>query len=230
MKFNSTIKTILVALTVTIGLSACSKKFESQPINLSGLNIIQASPTTEKLDVYVENTKGTPANFSFGNKTDYLNAYSGTRRFSVTMQGETTALKSETFTLEPQAGYSLFVIDKLETIGFLYLKDDLTKPQADKAKVRFVNLSPDGGSFDLLIAGKTESLASNKGFRAYSDFIAIDAADKVTFNVKNSLTGNVDASVVDFKVEAGQIYTIWVKGLKTNTDETKLGVEIYTHK
>lgn len=230
MKFNSTIKTILVALTLTIGLSACSKKYDNTPIYLSGLSIIHASPTTEKLDVYVGNTKGTPANFSFGNKTVYLNAYSGTSQLNVTKQGETTPLKSETFTLEPQMGYSLFVIDKLESIAFLYLKDDLIRPQTTKAKVRFVNLSPDAGALDLLIVGKTGNVAADKGFRAYSDFITIDAGDKVTFNVKNSLTGNVEASIVDFKVESEKVYTIWVKGLKANTDETRLGVEIFEHK
>lgn len=218
-------------MAVTIGLSSCSKKYDNPPVYLSALSIIHASPTTENLDLYVDNTKGTPLAFAFGEKIDYLNAYPGQRQFTVTKEGELTALKSELFTLKPQVFYSLFIVNKLESVELLTLEDDFTKPEEGKAKVRFVNLSPDAGAMDLAIVGKEGKLVVNKAFREHSAFENVDAAEKVTFNVINSVTGNIDASLVDFKVEAGKIYTIWVKGLKASTaDETKLGVNAFMHK
>lgn len=231
MKLTNTIKTVLVAMAVTIGLSSCSKKSDNQPVYLSALSIINASPTTQNLDFYVDNTKGTPTAFAFGEKTDYLNAYPGQRQLTVTKEGELTALKSESFILKQQVFYSLFIVNKLESVEILTLEDDLTKPDVGKAKIRFVNLSPDGGSMDLAIAGKEDKLVVDKAFRGYSPFQNIDAADKVTFNVINSVTGNIEASLVDLQVEVGKFYTVWVKGLKdSTTDETKFGVSVFKHK
>ncbi|MBC7565410.1 MAG: DUF4397 domain-containing protein [Pedobacter sp.] len=112
----------------------------------------------------------------------------------------------------------------------MFLEDDLAKPANGKAKVRFVNLSPDAPALNLSITGKETDLVTNKLFKEYSTFTEMDAAEKVTFNVKNKDTGALETSIADVKVDAGGIYTIWVKGLKSDTDSTKLGVAIFQHK
>ena len=58
----------------------------------------------------------------------------------------------------------------------------------------------------------------------------VDAAESVTFNIKDKATGDVLATVADVKVEDGKIYTLYAKGLKANTDNTKFGAAIFTHK
>lgn len=223
-------KAILAAVMLSLGLLSCSKNRDYEPVDISGLSIIHASPTTQKLNVYVDNNLATFNEFSFGSKVDYLNAYSGSRKFDVAKAGTNTSLKTEQLTLEPQVGYSLFVVDKLENIQFLLLKDDLTKPAADKARIRFVNLSPDGGALSLAINGQATDLFTNKAFKEYSTFETINAADKVTFNIKNATTSAIEASLVDTKIESGKIYTIYAKGLKATTDDTKFGAAIFTHK
>lgn len=226
----SNYKVIIAAFALAIGFASCSKT-KSTPIQISGLSIIHASPTTEKLDVYIDNTRATATDFAFGTKMDYLNAYSGNRRVDVAKQGTSVSLKSEVITLDPQLGYSLFVIDKLENVKFLLLKDDLTAPATGKAKVRFVNLSPDSDPLDLAVVGKTDPIATNKAFKDFSTFEVIDAADKVTFNVKNKTTGAILATLTDVKIETGKIYTVYAKGLKASTDApTLFGAAIFTHK
>ena len=229
MKNFTFTKTLLSVLLVALFFSSCSTKSESTPIYISGVSLIQASPTTEKLDVYIADTKASKADFSFGEKMDYLNAYSGDRTFRVTKKGSADVISSAQLKLEPALGYSVFVVDKLATAQFLFLKDELVVPAAGKAKIRFVNLSPDGGSLSLGIAGKTTDVSTAKAFKEYSNFETIDAADKVAFNIKNS-TGVVETALVDVKIESGMIYTIWVKGLKSATDDTKFGAAIFTHK
>jgi len=222
---------IIVAFIFSILLTSCAKKDAPPLIDVSGLSIINASPSVEKLDVYVDNTKVTSSNtdFTFGAKIDYLTAYSGSRRMTITRKDSSLPLKSELFILEPQFGYSLFIIDRLPDIKFMLLPDNLTKPVKGKASVRFANLSPDSEPLTLSIAGNP-ALITNISFKDYSNAIMVDTGDKVTFQVREHRTGELVLTLPDIKIEDEKIYTIYVKGLKAATDETKLGVAIYTHK
>jgi hypothetical protein len=233
--FKNISKAFIVLAVLSVTLAACSKNDDIvTPPDISGVSVIHASPTAEKLDFYVgnisANAKGNNSDFAYTDKIDYLNLYSGTRKLLITKKGVGTSLLAEDFTLEPQKGYSLFVYDKLETVKFLMIKDELTVPAAGKAKVRFVHLSPDAPALNLAIAGKDTDLFTDKAFKGYTDFVSIDPAEKVTFNVKNKADGTLAASIADVKIEAGRIYTVWVKGLKAATDNTKLGVVVFEHK
>ncbi len=229
MKLTNNIKTIAAVFALTLGLSACSKRVDQAPIDLSGFAIIHASPTEEKLDLYVESSKANLSDFAFGNKIDYLNALSGTRKIMVTKKGSATPLKTKDIELKPQVGYSFFIINKLEEIDFLNLEDNLSVPANGKAKVRFINLSPDAGELDLYLNNATEAMSSNKAYKAYSDFIEVDAS-KVSFKIKTHQSDEEEALLQDVELEAGKIYTVWVKGLKANTDELKLSLSVFTHK
>lgn len=223
-------KVIIAAIALSVGFASCSK-IKSTPVQLSGLSLINAVPAAEKLDVFIDNGKVTNNNFAFLDKWDYGNAYSGNRKIGINKQGSDLSLKTELISLEPQLGYSLFVIDKLDNIKLLLLKDDLAVPAAGKAKVRFVNLSPDSDPLDLAIVGKADLLATNKAFKEFSLFEIIDAGATVTFNIKNKTTGAVLATLANVNVESGKIYTIYARGLKSSTDgPTLFGATIFTHK
>jgi hypothetical protein len=230
MKNSITRNTILALLLCTVAFTSCIKEKDYEPVQIAGLSIINAAPTTTPLVVYADNNITTPANFIFGTKVDYLNAYAGSRNFTITKSSSTAAVYSERFTLENQVGYSLFVVDRLENLKFLFLKDDLAAPATGKAKLRFVNLSPDANALSLTIEGKPTAIFTNKAYKEFTSFEQIDAADKVTFQVKNNATGALETALPDVKIEAGKIYTIYAKGLKANTDDTKFGAAIFTHK
>lgn len=233
MKFSIKRKIFAAVITLSLlslGLVSCSKlDNDYQPIEVSGLNIIQASPTLELLDVYVDNTRANNSDFEFGNKIGYLSAYAGSRAVNVTKKGSATSLKSLQFTLKPQAGYSLFLVNTLANIEFLMLEDNLEKPAAGKAKVRFVNLSPDGGPLSLNINGAATDIVTNKAFKEYSDFIVIDAAASANFNIKNATNNNIETTLSSVKVEEGKIYTIYAKGLKANNDDTRFSAKLFVH-
>lgn len=225
------IKTLIAAIALTSLLGSCMKHEDFTPQPVAGLSIIQASPTTEKLDFFVGSTKPSQAvGLSYTDKVDYLNLLPGNRQLGVTKKGEQTPLKSESFIIDANFGYSAFIVDQLEDISILLLKDDLTQPETGKARIRFVNLSPDAPALNLAIADKETDLFTNKLFKEYSTFESIDAAEKVTFNLKDKETGEVEATLADVKIESGRIYTIWVKGLKAATDDTKIGLAIFQHK
>lgn len=230
MKLSFTYKAIAAALVLSLGFLSCSKlDRDYEPIQVSGLNIIQASPTLDLLDVYVDNTRATASDFEFGNKIGYLSAYSGNRAFNVTKKGNSTSLKSLTYNLKPQLGYSLFVANTLANIELLMLEDDLTKPATGKAKIRFVNLSPDGGSLSLNVGGAATDLATNKAFKEFSTFEAVDATQSVTLNIKNATSGAIEATIPGVKLEDGKIYTVYAKGLKANTGDLGFSAKIFLH-
>ncbi|RZJ81876.1 MAG: DUF4397 domain-containing protein [Flavobacterium sp.] len=230
MKTNLNFKTIIAALAITLGLSSCMKNDENYtPVEISGISLINASPTADKLDVYIDNTRASVNDFVFGTKMDYLNAYTGTRTFRVAKSGATTAFYSKDFKLEPSVGYSAFLINKTDNLEILMLADELKVPATGKAHVRFVNVSPDATALSLSITGQTTSLATAIAYKASSTFVEINAAEKVSFDIKTA-DGVTSSPLQNVKIEAGKIYTVWAKGLVAATDDTKFGVAIFTHK
>lgn len=229
MKFSTTIRTTIAALFLTITLTSCLKDNDYEPVQLAGLSLINAVPSTELLDVYADNNRTTNADFGFGTKVDYINAYIGSRNITVTRKNTTIPLYSERFTLENQVGYSLFVIDQLASVKLLMIKDNLSAPAAGKAKIRFVHVSPDAPLLYLGVEGNPNHLFSGKVFREYTDFEEISAPERVNFQVKNA-AGTVLATIADVKLETGKTYTIYARGLLANSDDTKFGAAIFTHK
>lgn len=234
MKISNNLKTISKTLLAVVAVSAvfvsCTKdRIDYTPQPLSIMGVIHASPTTEKLDFYVGETKANRDDFAYTNKINYLQIYSGDRDVKITKKGSTATVLTKKLTLADQMAYSLFVVNEFDKVEFLLVKDSVTMAGAGKAKLRFMNLSADAPALSLNIVGKDAPVATNKLFKEYSTFESIDAGDKVTFKVKNG-EGVEVATLVDQKIEQGKIYTIWVKGLKSaTTDEMKVGAVIYTH-
>lgn len=228
MKILVKYKLIIIALFVAIGFLSC-KKDPEKLIDLSGLSIVNASPSKENLDVYVDNTKVTFTDFTFGSKIDYLTAYSGRRIMTIKQKGTDKTLITEPFILEPQYGYSLFIVDKFPGVKLMLLPDNLTKPPKGKASVRFANLSPDSDPLTLSVEG-SPALITNLSFKNHSDAIFVDYGNSITFQVREHFTAKLVASLPNIKIEEGKIYTIYVSGLKSTNDDTKLDVAIYTHK
>jgi hypothetical protein len=193
------------------------------------MDVIHASPTTEKLDFYIGDTKVNNDDFAYTNRIDYKQIYSGERDVKITKKGSSTSVLTEKLKLADQKAYSLFIIDSFDKVKFLLVKDSVTMPGAGKAKLRFINLSPDAPALSLSIVGKDVPVATNKQFKEYSNFESVDAGDKVSFKVKDAAGADV-ATLADQKIENGKVYTIWVKGLKAaTTEEMKVGAAIFTH-
>ncbi|WEK19371.1 MAG: DUF4397 domain-containing protein [Candidatus Pedobacter colombiensis] len=234
MKNVNNLKTILKAfiavLTVSVVFIACSKdKYEPQQV--AGLSIINAFPAPDSLDFYIDQTRANNKALKFNSKIDYLNLFPGNRALSVAKRGSNRALISERFNLLSGVGYSIFVLDTVNTNTKKYLltEDDLSAPATDKAKVRFINLSKDAPALSLIVNGKDTNLFTDKAFYEYTTFTTVDPGESVTFNVK---AGDVVKTILpNVKIEKGKIYTIYAKGISTATvDSLKLGVAIYTHK
>lgn len=226
--FGISTKIIFSLLAITLTISACKKDFSDDPIEAAGIGFIHASPGTGPLDFIVDNQKG--GTFSYTKDLGYYSAYPGTRLLGVAKKDSLKYVTTANATLKAGVFYSVFVVDTLKSTKLLVLEDDLKSPEADKAKIRFVNLSPGSPAFDLAIQGKDASLFTGKAFKEYTAFTSIDPSAAYTFLLKESSTSTVKVTLPAIKIEKGKIYTIWAKGLSSKTDSTGLGLSVLTNK
>ncbi|GGI24707.1 DUF4397 domain-containing protein [Pedobacter mendelii] len=227
-KFSTTTKIICSLLLFTIFISACKKDWNNDAVTVAGIGFVHASPGTGALDFIVDNQKANNKAFNYTNDLGYFGAYPGSRLFGITKKDSTKFISTANVNLQSGLFYSAFVIDVLPTPKILVVEDDLKAPETGKAKIRFINLSPDAAALDLAVVGKDAALVTAKAYKEASPFISIDPSASYTFQIKES--NAVTATLPDTKIEAGKIYTLWAKGLKSKTDSTKFGLSILTNK
>lgn len=224
---------ILLLFAISLSFYSCAKSLDDiQPTTeteASVLSFINAVPLESNLDIYLSGNKITNNNFAFGTRTDYGFTQPGNKTVEVAVQSSIDKLRTETFTLTANA-YSLFVVNELEKVEFLLLEDDRTIPPPGKAKIRFVNLSPDEGSLDFSIIGQTTDVTvGNKAFKAFSPFILIDAPKTVAFQAKSNFGNGMLAGLVT-DILPGKTYTVWAKGYKSYSGDIPLSLSIFEHK
>ncbi|MGM9479044.1 DUF4397 domain-containing protein [Pedobacter sp. GSP4] len=224
--FSITTKIIFSLLAITLTITACKKDFNNDPIEAAGIGFVHASPGTAALDFILDNQKIN--SFTYTKDLGYYAAYPGTRLIGVAKKDTLKYLTTATATLNSGSFYSVFVVDTLKSTKLLVLQDDLKAPDADKAKVRFVNLSPGTATYELAIAGTEAPLFPAKAFKEFTTFSNIAPNDSYTFQLKQGSTVKVSLPAV--KIEKGKIYTIWAKGLSSKTDSTGLGLSVMTNK
>ncbi len=224
-------KFILAFAAIAVAFSACKKDSHYEPIEASGIGFVHASPGAGPLDLIVDNGKINTKDFNYADDLGYFAAYPGTHLLGVTQKDNQKYVATLTASFKPGSFYSVFVTDTLKRTKLFAVEDDLKAPDADKAKVRFINLSPDAAKFDLAVQGKDAVLVAGKGFKEFSDFISIDPSDSYTFQLKDNNSATVKVSLPNVKIEKGKIYTIWAKGfVTTQTDDLKLGLSVMTNK
>lgn len=223
---------IAIAICASALLFTACKKNNGNDVQIESTKIgfVHASPGTGSLDVIVNNQRA--LNFSYTKDLGYYNAYPGTTLLGVTKKDSLKYLNGYTTSQNLKSGsyYSVFVVDTLKSTKLLVVEDDLSAPEADKAKVRFINLSPGSTNLDLNIQGTATPIFTGKAFKEPTAFSNIATSDSYTFEVKETGSSTVKATLPSVKIEKGKIYTIWAKGLSSATDSTKFGLSIMPNK
>ncbi|SFH19608.1 DUF4397 domain-containing protein [Pedobacter insulae] len=219
--FKISIKVILLAL-VTLTLASCKKDPIENPA-VSALSFVNAAAGAPDLRVFIGQNQANNDIFNFGKNIGYLNAYSGEREVSFFQGSEKKATGK--FNLRDGRFYSLFLAGKWPETELVLLQDSLTRPAANKAHIRFVNMSKDAGLLNLgLTNGST--LVSEKAYKAASDYIEVNGNAAYTFVIRNHAALTDTVSIPAVNLEAGHSYTIWAKGLKTEVGNDALGVAV----
>jgi hypothetical protein len=231
MKTQKHIATAFLGLmTMALAITACNDKNNAPQPEGSALAIVHASPGNPELTFRINGQKTEVKGLTFGVNIPYSLINPGTYELSVSKKDSTRVFGKTNVDLKSGKVYSAFIADVPAKTGFVLIEDDLTAPVADKANVRFVNMSPDAGSLDLGITGTATPLFTKTNFKGATAFAAVTPGTEVNFEIKENTKTDVLAKLEKVKIEKGKIYTIWAKGLKAATDTTKLAVKILTNK
>lgn len=233
--YSSKITRIAAALLLTasaLTFSSCSKD-EMETTSISGLMVVNASPSYGTYNVYINNivspvnTKG--ALPFMGTTAPYINITPGANILKFTTASNTESVYTETTNLDKDKAYSYYLINDRPNLSGLLVQDDLSLTSAEKAFVRFINLSPDAGSLDLAISGGAV-LVGDKAFKFASDFISADAKP-YTLELKSKQSGAVLATIKDVTLTAGKMYTVVAGGFTTPGElQQPLRIEVITNR
>ncbi|SKB29580.1 DUF4397 domain-containing protein [Daejeonella lutea] len=211
----------LAALILLAGifLSSCVKDLSNDgPQNASALNVVNASPGPLVINFFLNNNLVNGPALGYSQESRYVVTSSGSKKFDAATGGTFNSIVADTIALENDKYYSMFVTGLNNSLSTFVTEDDLSLPPSGKAKIRFINLSPDGGSFSLAIKGGAK-LFSGQAYKTASTFNMVDPGVYM-FELRNSENAVEHEASLD--VAAGKIYTIWAGGLKEGVDELDL--------
>jgi hypothetical protein len=222
MKTIKNIQSLVLIFSLSLSvilLSSCLKDLSNdEPQDASGLNVVNASPGPLAVNFFLDNNLVNGPALSYGQESAYILAASGNRKFDAAQRGSFNSLIADTLALETDKYYSIFITGENTSLSTLLTEDDLSAPASGKAKLRFINLSPNGGDFSLTLQNGTV-VFPGQSYKTASAFNTMDPGAYM-FQLRGT-----DGSVkheASLDVAAGKIYTIWAGGLKDGVDELGL--------
>lgn len=179
------------------------------------VSLYNASPDSPGLSIIVDQRVINNNSFDYADNTGYLRFYTGDRKLEFGPFGASNVVADTTLKFEEDKAYSVFIVDNFQTPEFLVLSDETPQPAEGKAKVRFLNLSPDAPEVNLLEAGSETPLISGQSFKETSEFVEVDAKQH-NFEIKlTSGGGDVLLTIPNADLRNGWSYTIIVRGFQT---------------
>lgn len=217
---------LLILSTFSLGSCIHDDDDYVQP-DQAAFAIINASPTKTPIDFYIDNQKVlTREGIAYGAFTGYYTAYTGTRTGVATAYNSQTKLHTEKLVLENNRFYTIFAVNSADTLTFVNIKEQDVLPESGKAKIRFINLSPDAPAYSLQYEGDTATFA-NRAYKEYTPFKNVPAKTSANFNLINTATSAVVATISGIEIKSGGTYSIWAAGLGTPANDTqKLGIKV----
>lgn len=209
-----TILSALVSCVVLIGLSACDDDDDSSvtPDNVAYVSLYNASPDSPDLDIIVDNNQINTYPFDYADYTGYLRFYTGDRNLRFGPFSSNNILLDTTVTFEPQEAYSVFVVNAYPDLEALILNDPFDTPAEGNAMVRFVNLSPDAPSLEVVQGEGSESMLELTAYKTATDFTPVSASE-YDLMIQNEM-GDITLDIPDVNFQSGWFYTIVAKGFE----------------
>lgn len=200
----------LLAIAAVTLVAACGKSDETVS-NYGSLSIYNASPTLATYDVYVNDLKLNTVALPYAGGVKYTQLTEGSYTVKYTVATETGSVYTKTgISVGNNSVSTLYLAGTAGNFDGVLTSDEFSATSSDKAYVRLINLSPDAPALDLAFKDATSTLATNKAYKTYSGFTAVDPGAK-TFEIKQTGTTTVKASV-DRTLVKGSFYTIIAGG------------------
>ena len=215
-------------LIVISAISSCKKE-----ANLGGdiafVAVYNAIPSATALNFLIDNrvvNGSTP--LIFGANTAYTGVYQGTYTAQTVIANSSTALAPTQVSFEGKISRSLFLTGTTTAVNYFWIMDDLGVVDTERAKVRFLNMSPDAGALvlELQLLG-TKTTFTDRSNQQYTDYISFTPGTEYTINLLDRATNTSVATTIRATFAKGKLYTIWAKGLTGSTvDAEKLSIQL----
>lgn len=227
-KFSFKTLYILFAVAIVTLISSCGKN-ETQVTEYGILSVYNASPTYGTYDVYLNGSKLNTVALPYAGGVKYTQLITGTYETKFTIASETASIYTKSgIAVGSNSVSTLYLTGTTGSFDGLLLSDNFTGSSNDKAYVRFINLSPDAPALDLRIKDATTDLTTNKAYKTYSEFTAVDAGSK-DFEIKETSSDIVKATVNRSLVN-GSFYTIITGGKVTpDANERAFNGQVILH-
>lgn len=223
-KNNFKISSLLILMLFTL-FSAC-KKEETTDTTVSSLRVVNGSPALSTYNVYLNGSQINPAALPFAGSISYSSHAAGAYNLKFTTGSTTASLLSKDLTLNQSAYQSFYLINRPAALDGFTVGDDLSIPSTDKAYVRFINLSPDAPTMDLVKTGTTTATwFTGRAFKTASGFLAVDGGT-YALDAKETTGGTVKTSLSSVTFTAGYHYDIIYGGLVTPANDTERPVSL----
>ncbi|WP_295673975.1 DUF4397 domain-containing protein [uncultured Mucilaginibacter sp.] len=211
-------------------LSSCLKdtsNYVAPPTAL--VTFYQASPDEPAMNLALNTNQVNQNPLYYGDDIDYFRAYAGQRTVNLFFTNSLNTITTATVTLVANNAYSLFLANTSAHPEIVLLNDTLNRPASGNASIRLVNLSPDASAVDLKVQGG-QVLVSNKAFKGYSSFLPISGQTNYTFQIMQTGTNTVLATLPNVPISNGFVYTILFHGLANTTNNgDKLAADLITN-
>lgn len=215
---------LLTMLTLTIASFVVAPAFAA---NSAMVRVMHASPDAPAVDVCV-NGNAAFSNLAFPEATQYAELPAGSYDVAVYAAGTnctgTAVIDAKGLALEAKP-YTVLAIGNLAEIKPLVLVDNLAKPEAGKAHVRFVHASPDTPAVDITTKDGTK-IFPNIAFGSATEFTPVPAGS-YDLQARVAGTDTVGLDVPGVTLQDGKIYTIVATGLLNGTP--KLAATVVTY-
>jgi len=229
LKKSKLVLNISAVAGAALFFSACKTDDTPAP-GISALAVTYAVPDGVPVNFYLDNQLRNSSPFTFGTKIDYVQVYEGPHNLKTVLPADNSILLEKVESLTPGEYFSLYIVNKKANMEYLLVNDKIVAPPSGNATVRFMNLAPDATALDLQIVDETAKF-ENKAFKAYTDFVNVPEKAKATIKLINRANANaVVAELADVELKAGNIYTIWAKGLLTTTETAQqIAIKVSKH-
>ena len=242
---NGGIKAVLVILLTGIlvapFISSCGK---SGTKNAASFNIqyevINVSPSLGPVSLYIDYNIYNNYNFFYAVPSGYFNLTSIDTPFQIRSSPNqltnTGAIQGNILVrddkLVPNCKYTLFMtgLKSNNTISDVFLTDTSAPPSLGRAKVRFLNASPQSPGFDIVANGYLDPGFTNLTYQKVSKYIEMPAGN---YNFQVFQTGTntgVIGTLPNVTVQDGHLYTLYSYGLVGHTDSLAFAMGAITNK
>jgi len=224
---KKTVTRLFAFLLCTTVLFSCKKDdpYDFKDTIAANVNLINASPDVGSVSLFVENILRTPAPVTFGTASGYNKTLLGSQKVEIKSASGEATLISTTAQLDANGNYTYMLIGPSSAPGMLTITDDLTAPSAGKAKIRFVNASPNAADAVLLFNNGSAGF-SNQNYRGISNYIEVAPGTYAA----NIAVGTSRSERVNVTLESGRIYTIYARGSVGGTGTNALLVSTFINK